>query len=144
MRGNLNGGRLACSEVKHAGCLVGTGTDHLGSILKRKKKMSVKVHKIWVDRDTIWMQAYRRPTAVQNRSFMLEKRLPFTLALVVDFVNADFLIPRGHGEVVASRRETEIRDAILGGLVQSDILGDITRGVCRARRGSGAAADIEK
>lgn len=75
---------------------------------------------------------------------MLEKRLPFTLALVIDFVNANFLIPRSNGEVVASRRETEIRDAILGGLVQSDILGDITRGVCRARRGRGAAADIEK
>ena len=40
MRGNLNGGRLACSEVEHAGCLVGTGTDHLGSILKRKKDVS--------------------------------------------------------------------------------------------------------
>lgn len=106
--------------------------------------MSVEVHKIWVDRDIIWMQAYRRPTAVQNGSFVLEKRLPFTLALLVDFVNADFLIPRRNGEVVARRRETEIRDAILRGLVQSDILGDITRGVCRARRGSGAAADIEK
>jgi hypothetical protein len=44
VRGNLNGGGLACSEVEHAGCLVGTGTDNLGPILKRKKTMSVDVH----------------------------------------------------------------------------------------------------
>lgn len=48
---------------------------------------------------------------------MLEERLAFTLALVVDFVNADFLIPRGDGQVVADRREAEIGNAILRRLV---------------------------
>lgn len=72
---------------------------------------------------------------------MLEERLSFTLSLVVDFVNADFLIPRGDGQVIADGREAEIRDGILRGLVQSDILGDIAGGVGRScrRRGRGGA-----
>lgn len=72
---------------------------------------------------------------------MLEERLSFTLSLVVDFVNANFLIPRGDGEMVAGGREAEIRDRVLRRLVQSDILGDIASGVGRScrRRGRGGA-----
>lgn len=72
---------------------------------------------------------------------MLKQRFSFTLSLLVDFVNADFLVPRGNGKVVADRRESEIGDAILRRLVQSNILGDVTCGVGRScRRGRGAAA----
>lgn len=79
--------------------------------------------------------AYWRPAAVQNWSFVLEECLSFTLPLVVDFVDADFLIPRGHGQVFASRREAEIRDAILGGSIKGDVLRNVAGGICLARRG---------
>lgn len=35
----------------------------------------------------------------------------------------------------AGRREAEIRDAILGGSVEGNVLGNVTGGVCLARRG---------
>ena len=66
---------------------------------------------------------------------MLEECLSFTLSLVVDFVDADFLIPRGHGEVLARRREAEIRDTILGGSVEGNVFGNVAGGVCLACRG---------
>lgn len=40
---------------------------------------------------------YWRPTAIKHRSFMLDYRLSLALTLVVDFINADFLIPRRDG-----------------------------------------------
>lgn len=43
------------------------------------------------------MGAYWGPAAVQNWSFVLKECLSFTLSLVVDFVDADFLVPRGDG-----------------------------------------------
>lgn len=72
---------------------------------------------------------------------MLEERLSFTLSLVVDFVNADFLIPRGDGEMIAGGGKAEVGDAILRRLVQSHILGDVAGGVGRScrRRGRGGA-----
>lgn len=52
---------------------------------------------------------------------MFEESLSFALALVVDFVNANFFIPRCDSQVVSGRREAEIGDTILWGLVQGNI-----------------------
>ena len=66
---------------------------------------------------------------------MLKESFPLALALFVDLVDADLLVPRGDCQMVTCRRETQIRDAVLWGRVQCDIFGDITGGVGLAGRG---------
>lgn len=78
--------------------------------------------------------AYRRPGAVQNRSFMFKESFPFTLALLVDFVDADLLVPRCDCQMIRGGREAEIRNTVLRRLVQGHVLGDVARGVGLTRR----------
>ena len=61
---------------------------------------------------------------------MLEQCLPFTLTLIVDFINANFLIPRSDGEMVTGGGKSEVGDAVVGRRVEGDIFGDVAGGVC--------------
>lgn len=66
--------------------------------------------------------------------------LALALALGIDLVNADLLVPTGDSEQVCSAGEGEIGDGILRRLGHFDVPGEITlrvRGACR--RGGSAA-----
>ena len=76
---------------------------------------------------------------------MLEESLSFALALLVDLIDADLLIPRGDGEVFTGGREAKVGDAVLWGLIERDILGDVARSVGLAcRRGGRGSANATK
>ena len=56
---------------------------------------------------------------------MLEERLAFAAARLVDFVDADLLVPRGHGEMFRLGGEGEVRDTVFGRRVEGDVFGKV-------------------
>lgn len=72
---------------------------------------------------------------------MLEQRLAFTLTLFVDFIDADLLVPRRHGQVIAGGGKAKIGDAVFWWRIEGDVFGDVASGVGlagRRRRADGA------
>lgn len=44
---------------------------------------------------------------------MFEESLSLTLSLLIDFIDADFLVPGRHCKVFANRRKTKVRNTVL-------------------------------
>jgi hypothetical protein len=61
---------------------------------------------------------------------MLEECFALAITLVVNLVDANFLIPRRNGKIICGGGERDLRDAILWRLGESHILGDVSCGAC--------------
>jgi len=60
---------------------------------------------------------------------------------IVDFVDADFLVPRRHSKVVGFRRERQIRDAVFRGVKQGNVVLEFAQSI---RSGTGSGGGVAK
>ena len=72
---------------------------------------------------------------------MLVCMATLALAILVYFVNSDFVVPASHGEEIGSirrRREGQVGNTIGGRVAQRDVGLEVAESGRRRRRGSGA------
>lgn len=64
---------------------------------------------------------------------MLKESFSFTLSLIIDLINADFLVPRSYRKMFTGGGKLKIRNAIFRRRIESDIFRYVAGGVCLAR-----------